>query len=60
MGRDFDVVVIGAGIAGAMVAYRLAQAGARVLMLEAGSRNPSRAQMVGFYATDSFKSLHSP
>jgi choline dehydrogenase-like flavoprotein len=58
--RDFDVVVIGAGIAGGMVAYRLAQAGARVLILEAGSRNPSRAQMVGSYATASAKTLHSP
>lgn len=58
--RDFDVIVVGAGIAGAMVAYRLAQAGARVLILEAGSRNPSRAQMVGAFATAFPKSLHSP
>jgi glucose dehydrogenase len=61
MKRDFDVVIIGAGVAGAMAAYRLAQAGARVLMLEAGNRNPSRAQMVGAYATaTSPKPLHSP
>jgi choline dehydrogenase-like flavoprotein len=60
MAGDFDVVVIGAGMAGAMVAYRLATAGARVLILEAGSRNPSRAQMVGAFATDPSKSLHSP
>jgi glucose dehydrogenase len=60
MGRDFDVVVIGAGVAGAMVAYRLAQAGAKVLILEAGNRNPSRAQMVGAYATSSAKTPHSP
>ena len=60
MARDFDVVVIGAGVAGAMVAYRLAQAGAGVLILEAGSRNPSRAQMVGAYGTAPIKSLHSP
>ncbi len=60
MGRDFDVIVIGAGVAGAMAAYRLAQAGARVLILEAGNRNPSRAQMVGSYATASAKTLHSP
>jgi choline dehydrogenase-like flavoprotein len=59
--RDFDVVVVGAGVAGGMVAYRLAQAGARVLMLEAGSRNPSRAEMVGSYATATTpKPLHSP
>jgi glucose dehydrogenase len=60
MKRDFDVIVIGAGVAGGMVAYRLAQAGARVLILEAGSRNPARARMVGQYATDSSKALHSP
>jgi glucose dehydrogenase len=60
MARDFDLVVIGAGMAGAMVAYRLATAGARVLILEAGSRNPSRAQMVGAFATNPSKSLHSP
>ena len=34
--NDFDVVIVGAGVAGAMVAYRLAKAGARVVMLEAG------------------------
>jgi choline dehydrogenase-like flavoprotein len=63
MKRDFDVVVIGAGVAGTMVAYRLAKAGASVLILEAGSRNPSRAKMVGDYATalaNPGKSLHSP
>ena len=58
--RDFDVVVIGAGVAGAMLAYRLAQTGARVLILEAGSHNPLRVQMVGYYATDATKALHSP
>jgi choline dehydrogenase-like flavoprotein len=58
--RDFDIVVIGAGVAGAIVAYRLAKAGARVLMLEAGSRNPSRAQMVGAYAIAAAKTPHSP
>jgi len=58
--RDFDVVVIGAGVAGAMVAYRLALSGANVLILEAGSQNPSRAQMVGSYAIASIKSPHSP
>jgi len=58
--RDFDVIVVGAGVAGAMVGYRLAQAGASVLIIEAGSRNPSRAQMVGSYATNALKTLHSP
>jgi glucose dehydrogenase len=59
-GRDFDVIVVGAGVAGGMVAYRLAQAGARVLILEAGNRNARRAQMVGAYATATVKTPHSP
>jgi choline dehydrogenase-like flavoprotein len=58
--RDFDVVVIGAGVAGGMVAYRLAQAGASVLILEAGNRNASRAQMVGTYGRAAAKTPHSP
>jgi choline dehydrogenase-like flavoprotein len=60
MTKDFDVVVIGAGVAGALTAYRLSRAGARVLMLEAGSGNPPRAQMVGAFATAAIKGLHSP
>jgi choline dehydrogenase-like flavoprotein len=57
--HDFDVVIIGAGVAGAMVAYRLASAGASVLMLEAGVRNPERAQLAGTYATAPIKTPHS-
>jgi choline dehydrogenase-like flavoprotein len=60
MQRDYDVVVIGAGVAGAMVAYRLAQAGATVLILEAGTPNPSRAEMVGAWSISSTKPLHAP
>ena len=33
---DADVVIVGSGIAGALVAYRLAQAGLKVLILEGG------------------------
>ncbi len=33
-----DVVVVGSGVAGSLVAYRLAQAGAAVILLEAGPR----------------------
>jgi choline dehydrogenase-like flavoprotein len=58
--RDYDVIVIGAGVAGAIAAYKLAKAGARVLILEAGNRNPSRAQLVGAYAIAAPKTPHSP
>ena len=43
-----------------MVAYRLAKAGAKVLILEAGNRNPSRPQMAGAYAIATAKTPHSP
>ncbi|HEY8242152.1 MAG TPA: FAD-dependent oxidoreductase, partial [Casimicrobiaceae bacterium] len=35
---DADVVIVGAGIAGALVATRLAAAGVKVTILEAGPR----------------------
>jgi glucose dehydrogenase len=38
MGQPLDVLVIGAGVAGALVAWRLAEAGAKVAVLEAGPR----------------------
>jgi len=34
--RRFDAVIVGAGIAGALIAYKLVKAGKTVLMLEAG------------------------
>ena len=35
---DADVVVVGSGVAGALIAHRLAEAGKSVIMLEAGPR----------------------
>ncbi len=42
MAVDFDVVIIGSGFGGAVSAFRLAKAGAKVLVLERGRRwNPT-------------------
>jgi choline dehydrogenase-like flavoprotein len=37
---DFDVVIIGSGVAGALAAFRLAPRGIKVLILEAGDEPP--------------------
>jgi len=39
---DFDVIVIGAGVAGSVCAYRLAQAGHEVLLVERGAEAGSK------------------
>lgn len=45
--ETFDAVVVGSGAGGAMAAYMLTQAGARVLMLEAGrDYDPEEAPML--------------
>lgn len=41
-----DVIVIGAGFAGLMAAYRLSRAGMRVVVLEARERLGGRAEPV--------------
>jgi choline dehydrogenase-like flavoprotein len=46
-----DVVIVGSGVAGALCAYRLAQAGLSVLILEAGPRLQREAIVQGFQAS---------
>jgi choline dehydrogenase-like flavoprotein len=38
---EYDVIIVGSGIAGAIVAYKLGQAGKKVLILEAGPKIPA-------------------
>ncbi len=56
---DADVVIVGSGIAGAMTGYRLAQAGFKVLILEAGPR-VDRAQAVTLFRKSPTKDPNSP
>src|SRR5579872_4128736 len=42
MSETYDVVIIGSGAGGGMMAYMLTQAGARVAVVEAGSHNIDR------------------
>ena len=39
-GLTYDVIIIGSGVAGALVAYKLAKEKVRVLILEAGGIFP--------------------
>jgi choline dehydrogenase-like flavoprotein len=58
---SYDVAIVGSGIVGSILAYKLAQAGKHVLIIEAGvdARN-SRAAFVGKYHVASIKDPESP
>ena len=49
---SFDVVVVGAGVCGAVCAWKLASAGHRVLALEAGEEGIDRLDLVGRFAAE--------
>ncbi len=55
---ESDVVIVGSGVAGALIAYRLAAAGVKVLVLEAGPRI-DRAQAVLNFRKDPYKGPNS-
>jgi choline dehydrogenase-like flavoprotein len=60
---EFDVVIIGSGIAGALAAYRLAMGRKKVLILEAGGVAPEslgRWTMVQNFIASSSKAPDSP
>ncbi|WP_437850273.1 GMC family oxidoreductase [Sorangium sp. So ce363] len=54
-----DVVIVGAGIAGTLAGYRLAKAGARVLVLESGPR-VDRDKAASAYRSAVVKTLDAP
>lgn len=49
MTEHTDVIVVGAGVAGLLAAWRLAKAGVKVLVLEAGSRGERHEALAAFH-----------
>jgi choline dehydrogenase-like flavoprotein len=58
--RAFDVVVVGAGVAGALIAWRLGKAGLTVALLEAGAAKVDRQAALAAWGASAGKSLGSP
>jgi choline dehydrogenase-like flavoprotein len=57
--ESYDVVIVGAGVAGGLIAARLAQAGARIAILEAGPR-VNRDEAVNLFRAAIAKTPESP
>ena len=55
-----DVVIVGAGVAGALIAHVLAGHKLRVLLLEAGETGDDRAEMTNRWAAATIKRLGTP
>lgn len=55
-----DVAIVGAGVAGAMIAARLAQQGMSVLLLDAGPELGDRLQAAGKFAASARRLPHDP
>jgi choline dehydrogenase-like flavoprotein len=55
---DCDVVIVGAGIAGALVAWKLGSQGVKVIVLESGPGNQNLAQRQSY--VDNFKTSGAP
>lgn len=57
---DCEVLVVGAGVAGALIAWKLASAGRHVIVLEAGPERTDRVELVGAFARSRTKNSSSP
>jgi glucose dehydrogenase len=59
--KQYDVIIVGAGIAGAITAYKLAQSGKSVLVLEGGAEpDPDRADFMDRFYLAMAKTPESP
>ncbi|MFI5161381.1 MAG: GMC family oxidoreductase [Sphingobacteriales bacterium] len=60
MEDNYDVIVIGAGVAGGLIANEVARQKKSVLILEAGVKDDNRVGLVGNYLKSTTRSLGSP
>lgn len=59
--EDFQIIIVGAGVCGALSAYKLVKAGYKVLIIEAGlDKTSERLSLVGNYATELNKGPAAP